>query len=81
MPVIGISVAALARAIAPALFCAAGMMLFVLGADRWLSEIGTPLRLIALIGLGGLVYAGMVMVVARSTVLEILRLFVRRAVA
>lgn len=79
MPVIGIRVATLARAIAPALLCAAGMALVVLGVDRWLGEIATPLRLAVLVATGGLVYSGLIMAVARPTVLEIWRLFSRRA--
>ncbi|MEV8367915.1 oligosaccharide flippase family protein, partial [Streptomyces niveus] len=78
MPVIGIGVATLAQAIAPALFCALGMSLVVLGVDGWLGGLATPLRLATLIVIGGLIYAGLIMTVTRSTVLEIWSLFARR---
>lgn len=78
LPVIGIGVDTLARAIAPALFCALGMSLVVLGVDGWLGGLATPLRLATLISIGGLVYAGLIMTIARSTVLEICSLFARR---
>ena len=81
MPVIGIGAATLARAIAPALLCALGMSLVVLGVDGWLGDVATPLRLAMLIGTGGLVYAALIMTAARSTVLEIWNLFARRRLA
>jgi O-antigen/teichoic acid export membrane protein len=78
MPIIGVGVGALTRAIAPALFCALGMALVVAAANTRLGEMPTPVRLATLIAIGGLVYAGLIMVVARQTVLSIWGLFARR---
>ena len=77
MPIIGIGAGALARAIAPALLSAVVRAVGVLGADGWLAGVATPLRLVALIAIGGLIYGGLIMAVARATVLEIWRLFSR----
>ncbi len=78
IPVIGTRVAALAQAIAPALLCASGMALVVLAADASLSGVAAPLRLISLVAIGGLVYAGLTLAVSRQTVLEVWRLFKRK---
>ena len=70
--VIGTNVRALAVAIAPALFAAIGMAVAVKLADAALPPMAPPLRLVILIGVGGLVYGGWLMLFARGVVRELI---------
>ena len=79
MPIIGVGVAALARAIAPSLIASLVMAAAVLGFDQAV-PIAAPLpRLGALVAVGLLVYAGMVLAIARSTLRDVWWLIRRRA--
>ena len=79
MPIIGVGARTLARAIAPGLLASAGMAALVLLVDRTLTFDSSLLRLATLVGAGVLAYAALVMLVARSTIRDVLWLVRRRS--
>ncbi|MCF8709536.1 lipopolysaccharide biosynthesis protein [Rhizorhapis sp. SPR117] len=70
------------RAALPAVASAALMALVVLIADQALSSLAAPIRLAALVAIGGLSFAAIILVLARDTANELIGLiFKRRIVA
>ncbi|TVV74992.1 lipopolysaccharide biosynthesis protein [Sphingomonas solaris] len=78
MPIIGVTVRALARAIAPGLIASALMAVVVMLADRTLAFDSPLARLGALVAIGGVSYTAVVLVIARSTIADIRWLVLRR---
>lgn len=78
MPVIGVTPGALMRAVAPGLGGGVAMMAVVMLVDRSLAPMPPAVRLGVLVTIGGGVYAGLVMLFARATVREAIRLVMRR---
>ena len=74
MPVIGVTWASVARAIAPAALCAGAMALVVLGLDRLLPPLGAVPRLVFLVAAGAVSYIGLLLALARGTVREVVAL-------
>jgi O-antigen/teichoic acid export membrane protein len=74
LPVIGVRLSELARALAPALAAAAGMGAAVAALDSLLPPLPPGLRLAMLVATGAAVYAGLLLVVARPLVAEVLAL-------
>jgi O-antigen/teichoic acid export membrane protein len=72
LPVIGTNVGALANAIAPALLAALGMALAVVLVDHLLPPLAPFPRLAILVATGGLVYAGWLLIFARSLIRELI---------
>ncbi|MBB5727959.1 O-antigen/teichoic acid export membrane protein [Sphingomonas prati] len=78
MPVIGVTAKAMVRAALPGLGSGIVMALAVLGVDQLIDMRSPALRLAVLVVVGGAVYCGLVMTFARTTVLEAMRLLLRR---
>ncbi|RJF94136.1 lipopolysaccharide biosynthesis protein [Sphingomonas cavernae] len=78
LPVIGARWRDLARAVAPGLIAAAGMALVAWAGDSMLPPLAPLPHLLALIALGGLSYAALLLLFARATLDELLRLVFRR---
>jgi O-antigen/teichoic acid export membrane protein len=74
LPVIGVRVSALARAIAPGLLASAGMMLPVLMLDSALPPLPPAARLAILVPVGAAAYAVLLLLFARAVVADLLRL-------
>ena len=74
LPVIGVRLGELARALAPSLAAAAGMGVAVAALDSLLPPLPPGPRLGLLVAAGGAVYAGLLLVVARPLVAEVLAL-------
>ncbi|KQM62530.1 capsule biosynthesis protein CapK [Sphingomonas sp. Leaf17] len=71
LPVIGTRLRAVAGAILPALVAALAMAAIVAAIDTALPPLPSPLRLLLLAGIGALVYAGSLAVVARPLLREV----------
>ena len=78
LPAIGVSLAQLARAIAPGFAAAAAMALAVVTLDRLLPAMPPQPRLAALVFAGAGLYAGLLFVFARPMVDEVIDLVLRR---
>lgn len=81
MPVIGVSVAQLARAIAPGLSASLAMAFIVVTVDSLLPPLAPLLRLAVLAGIGVASYAALLMLFARAIVAEMWLLIVKRQAA
>jgi len=68
----------LSQSVAPGFVCATAMALVVMGADHLLPPLAAPLRLLMLVGVGGASFAGLLMLVSRETIHELVALVVRR---
>lgn len=79
LPVIGVSAARLARAIATPLLAAAAMAAVVVLVDSALMPLSPPLRLLVLVAAGAACYATWLTVFARGSVEEVLALLRRRS--
>lgn len=78
MPVIGVNARGLIRAVAPGLGAGIVMALVVAMLDRAF-DLGAPaLRLGMLVAVGGAVYAALVLLFARATVVDAVRMVLRR---
>jgi len=77
LPVVGVSAAALARALAPGLGAALAMAAGVVLVDALVPASGPGARLALLVPTGAALYAGLLLLFARPTVVEVARL-VRR---
>ena len=77
LPVIGVRAAALGRAAATPVVASLGMALAVLLVDRALPPLDALLRLASLIAVGGVTYAGWLLVFARDAVAETVALIRR----
>ena len=76
---IGLRVSDLLPAIAPGIACSAAMALIVLGVDAILpGELPAPIRLGALVAAGGASFSALVLIFARGTVDDLIRLVLRR---
>jgi O-antigen/teichoic acid export membrane protein len=80
LPVIGARLSALADAIAPAAMAGIAMGLSVKVADQWMESMDVRLRLLTLIAIGAIVYAGWLTLFARGTLREILALVRKRPI-
>lgn len=69
----------LIRAAAPGLGCAILMAGVVLVIDRLLPPLAAPIRLAILVPAGGIAFLAALMLCARGTLMELVRLIVRRA--
>jgi len=78
MPVIGTNLRALADAVAPALLAALGMALAVVLVDGILPPLAPLPRLAILVATGGLVYAGWLLVFARTVIRELIAIVRKR---
>lgn len=74
LPVIGIGAGTLVRAVAPPILAAAGMAITVTLIDRALPVLPQPARLAALVASGGLIYCLWLLLFARATVDDLIRL-------
>lgn len=74
LPVIGIGAGAFVRAVAPPILAAAGMAIAVTLIDRALPVLPQPARLAALVASGGLIYCLWLLLFARATVDDLIRL-------
>lgn len=74
LPVIGIGAGAFVRAVAPPILAAAAMALAVTLIDRALPAMPQPARLAALVAGGGLIYCLWLLLFARETVDDLIRL-------
>lgn len=74
LPVIGVAWTAVARAAAPAAWCAGAMAALVLAVDHLLPSLDAMPRLALLVGVGAVGYAGLLLAFARDTVREVVRL-------
>ena len=70
LPIIGATIASVARAILPSLIAALLMAGIVATIDGWLPPMIPPLRLALLTGIGALVYVGALAIVARPVLRE-----------
>ena len=75
---IGISAWDLAKAVWPGLSASAAMAAIVYLVDQMLPEMSVYARLALLVATGGLAYAGLLFVLARETLMEIIQLILRR---
>jgi O-antigen/teichoic acid export membrane protein len=69
----------LIRAAAPGLSCSILMAGVVLAIDRLLPPLAAPIRLAILVPAGGVAFLAALMLCARGTLMELVRLIVRRA--
>ena len=69
----------LIRAAAPGLGCSILMAGVVLAIDRLLPPLAAPIRLAILVPAGGIAFLAALMLCARGTLMELVRLIVRRA--
>ena len=74
LPVIGVSWQAVVRAAAPALSGAGAMAALVVGVDHLLPPLGPVPRLTVLVVLGAISYIGLLLLFARDTMREVVRL-------
>lgn len=74
LPVIGVKLGTLVDAIAPPVLAAAAMALFVTGLDTLLPPLPALLRLVLLVGAGGLAYGGLLFLFARQMLSESINL-------
>jgi O-antigen/teichoic acid export membrane protein len=81
MPVIGVSVAQLARAIAPGLSASLAMAIIVVAVDSLLPPLAPLARLAVLAGIGVATYAALLLLFARTIVTEMWVLIVKRQAA
>ena len=75
---IGVSAGEIGRAVWPGLSASAAMAAIVYGVDQLLPAMIVYMRLVLLVATGGLAYVGMLYVLARPTLIEAIRLIVRR---
>ena len=75
---IGVSAREIGRAVWPGLSASAAMAAIVYGVDQLLPAMIVYMRLVLLVATGGLAYVGMLYVLARPTLIEAIRLIVRR---
>ena len=75
---IGISAWEIAKAVWPGLSASVAMALIVYLVDQMLPEMIVYIRLALLVATGGLAYVGLLYILARPTLLEVIRLIVRR---
>ena len=78
LPLLGVEVRVLARAVMPPVLAAVAMALVVSSVDRLLPPLAAPVRLAALVATGGLVYGGWLLLFARQSVDELIALVRRR---
>lgn len=78
LPVIGASALGLARAVAPGLAASAAMAAAVVGLDSLLPAMAAPARLAILVPFGAAIYLGLLGVFARSLVVDVVDLVLRR---
>jgi O-antigen/teichoic acid export membrane protein len=81
MPVIGVSVAQLARAIAPGLSASLAMAIIVVAVDSLLPPLAPLARLAVLAGIGVATYAALLLLFARTIVTEMWFLIIKRQAA
>lgn len=74
LPVIGVSWQAVVQAAAPAMSGAGAMAALVVGVDHLLPPLGPVPRLAVLVALGAISYVGLLLLFARDTVREVVRL-------
>lgn len=74
LPVIGVKLGTLVEAIAPPVLAAAAMALFVTGLDTLLPPLPALLRLVLLVGAGGLAYGSLLFLFARQMLVESINL-------
>ena len=76
---LGLRIRDLVPAVAPGAGCATGMALIVLTCNHLLPESMAPyIHLAALVGTGGLVFAVLLVLFARSSITDLIRIIVRR---
>lgn len=76
---IGLRLADLLPAIAPGMLCSAAMALIVLGCGSLLpASLAAPVRLAVLVAAGGASFVALLLIFARGTVNDLVRLLVRR---
>jgi len=75
---IGISAGDIGRAVWPGLSASVAMAAIVYGVDQLLPAMIVYLRLLLLVATGGLAYVGLLYILARPTLIEAIRLIVRR---
>lgn len=78
LPVIGVTLGQLAKAVAPGLFCALAMGAVVTGVDYALPPLEPIARLAILVPVGGASYAALLFLFARATLDELIRLVWKR---
>jgi len=81
LPAIGVRWRTLGGSIAPGLGAAAAMAALVWGLDRILPPLAPIVRLAVLVGAGGLAYGALLLLFARATLEEIVRLVIKRKAA
>ena len=75
---IGLRFRTLLQSVAPGFVAATAMALVVMGVDRILPPLAAPLRLALLVCVGGASFAGLLALVSRETISELIALVVRR---
>ncbi len=75
----GLRIIDLVRAAAPGIGCSVLMALGVMALDRMLPPMAAPIRLALLVPAGGLIFGATLLLCARETVADLIRLVVRRA--
>jgi hypothetical protein len=75
---IGLRLRALSRVVAPGFISAAAMAFVVMGADHLLPPLAAPVRLAILVAVGAGSFAGLLALVSRETIHELIELVVRR---
>jgi len=75
---VGLTFRTLASAVAPGFIAASLMALVVMGIDRLLPPLSAPIRLGLLAGIGGASFVGLLALVSRETINELIALVVRR---
>jgi O-antigen/teichoic acid export membrane protein len=75
---IGLDFRTLTRAVAPGFVAATAMALIVMAVDLLLPPLAAPLRLLLLVGIGASAFAGLLALVSRETIRELIALVVRR---
>lgn len=75
---IGISARELVQAVWPGLSASVAMAAVVYGVDQLLPDMIVYARLVLLVATGGLAYVGLLYILARPTLIEVIRLLVRR---
>lgn len=75
----GLRLSALMRAVAPGVICSAAMSLIVLACDYVLpADFAAPMRLAILVAAGGASFALLLLIFARATFNDLIRLIIRR---
>jgi len=75
---IGLRFRTLSAAVAPGFISATAMAVVVMGFDRLLPPMAAPVRLLLLVGVGGASFVGLLALVSRETIRELIALVVRR---